>query len=109
MKLLASLLMALALGASISSAQARDSFHLGINIGGYAPYAYPAVGYHAVPGVVYHHAPRIYHPAPVIVHREVFYGGPRYYHPAPRHPGFQGYYGGHRHFNRGHGHHRGHR
>ncbi len=108
MKLLRVFLVTIALSATVSTAQAHDSFHIGINIGGFAPYGYPAVGYHVAPPVVYH-APRIYHPAPVIVHRDVFYGAPRYYHPAPRPHSFYGHHGGHRHFNRGHGHHRGHR
>lgn len=106
MKLLRCFLMILAFGASISSAQARDSFSLGISIGGYSPYGHPGVTYHAVPQVIYYDAPRIYHSAPVVVHRDVYYGGAHNYYSAPgyhipRHHGFQGYYGGHR----GHGHH----
>ena len=49
MKLLRCLLMVVALGASISNVQARDSFNIGINIGGYSPYGYPAVSYYAAP------------------------------------------------------------
>lgn len=96
MKLLRSFLMAVALAASISSAQAHDSFRIGINIGGFAPYGDPAVGYHVAPPVVYH-------AAPIIVHPGVHYGGARYYHPAPRPHAFHGHHGGHRHFGRGHG------
>lgn len=102
MKLLRSFLVAVALVASISSVQAHDSFRIGINIGGFAPYAYPAVGYHLAPPVVYH-SPRISHAAPIIVHPGVHYGGSRHYHPAPRPHAFHGHHGGHRHFNRGHG------
>lgn len=116
MKLLRCLLMVLAFGASISTAQARDSFSLGISIGGYSPYGHPGVTYHAVPQVIYYDAPRIYHHAPhayhapVIGHRDIYYGGAHNYYSAPRHHlprhhGFQGNHGGHRHH--GHrGHHR---
>ena len=81
MKLLRCLVIALALGASLSTAQARDSFNIGINIGGYLPYAYPAMSYHAAPPIIYYDAPRVYYPAPhvyhhapVIVYRDVYYG-----------------------------------
>ena len=111
MKLLRCLLMVLALAASISSAQARDSFNIGINIGGYSPYGYPAVSYHPAPQVIYYDAPRVYYPAPhahhhapIIMHRDVYYGG-RDYYSAPRHNGFRSYHGGHRHHGH-HGHHR---
>lgn len=89
MKLIHSVVLALAIGAAtVSTAQARDSFSLGINIGGYG-YAPPPV---------------VYYPAPV------YYSEPVYYRPAPRHYGYGyaptvvsfGYqsFGGHRH---GHG------
>jgi len=115
MKLLRSFLVVLAFGASISSAQARDSFSFGINIGGYSPYGHghPAVGYHVAPQVIYYSAPSVYHHAPralhvpIIGHRGVYYGGSHHYYAAPRHhaPRNHGYYGGHR--NHGHrGHHR---
>jgi len=106
MKLLRVFLVALALAMSASAAQARDSFHIGINIGGFAPYGYPAVGYHVAPPVVYH-APRIYHPAPVVVYPGVVYGAPRHFHHGQRY--FNDRHHGQRYFNQGHGHHRGHR
>ena len=88
-----SVALALVIGAaSITSAQARDSFSLGINIGGYG-YAPPAV-YYAPP-------PVYYSPAPVV-----------YYHPASRYYGYghnyapvvsYRYFNGERHgFNGGH-------
>ena len=97
MKILHSTILALAIGAaSISSVQARDSFSIGLNIGGY--------GY--APPVVYYPQP-VYYSEPVIYYRE-----PVYYREAPRHYGYAptvvsiGYqnYGGH-HYR---GHHRGH-
>ena len=96
MKLIHSVVLALAISAaSISSVPARDSFSLGINIGGYG-YAPPVV----------------YYPAPVYS-EPVYYSEPvTYYRPAPRYYGYAptivsfGYqnYGGH-HYR---GHHRGH-
>lgn len=108
MKVLRSFAIALAASAAFLSAattaQAHDSFNIGINIGGYGPHAYPVVSYRTVPQVVYYQAPRIYYPAayvphraPVIVHRDVFYGG---------YPG--GHYGGPRHRFSEHGYHGGH-
>ena len=97
MKILHSTILALAIGvASISSVQARDSFSIGLNIGGY--------GY--APPVVYYPQP-VYYSEPVIYYRE-----PVYYREAQRHYGYAptvvsiGYqnYGGH-HYR---GHHRGH-
>ena len=47
--------MVLAIGvASISSTVARDSFNIGINVGGYG---YPQAQYYAGPPVVYYNAP----------------------------------------------------
>ena len=93
----------------ISTAQAHDSFNIGINIGGYGPQAYPVVSYRAVPQVVYYEAPRVYYPAayvpaPVVVHRDVYYdrysGG---YYGGPRHHFSEhGYYGGHGRYGRHH-------
>ena len=55
-------MLALTMGvASISSAQARDSFSIGVNIGGYG-YAPPAVYY---PEPVYYHEPIVYYREPV--------------------------------------------
>jgi hypothetical protein len=87
-----------------STAQAHDSFNIGINIGGYGPHAYPVVSYRAAPQVVYYDAPRVYYPAaytpyraPVVVHRDLYYSG---------YSG--GYYGAPRHHFSGHGHSGGH-
>ena len=92
MKLIHSAVLALAIGAaSISSVQARDSFSLGINVGGYG-YAPPVA----------------YYPAPVYYSEPVYYSAPvTYYRPAPRYYGYGyaptvvsfGYqnYGGYRH------------
>ena len=85
MKVLHSLVVALTIGAaSISAAQAHGSFNIGINVGGYGQ-AYPGVVYRAVPQVAYYPAPRVYYPAaytyygaPVVVHRDAYYGGPRH-------------------------------
>jgi len=86
MKLLRSAVIALAIGAaSISTASARDSFSLGVNIGGYG-YA-PPVAYYPAPPVVYYSQPVYYRVAP-----------PVYYQPVVS---YQYYNGGHR------GHHRG--
>jgi hypothetical protein len=90
MKLLRVFLVALTLAMSASAAQARDSLHIGINIGGFGPYGYPAVGYHVAPPVIYH-ATRVYYAAPAVVYPGVFHGAPRHFHH------------GQRYFNRGHG------
>ena len=97
MKLIHSVVFALAIGAAtVSTAQARDSFSLGINIGGYG-YAPPVA----------------YYPAPIYYSEPVYYAEPvTYYRPAPRYYGYAptivsfGYqnYGGH-HYR---GHHSGH-
>ena len=97
MKLIYSVILALAIGAAtVSTAQARDSFSLGVNIGGYG-YAPPVVYY---PAPVYYNEP-IYYSEPVTYYRPA----PRYYSYAPTIVSF-GYqnYGGH-HYR---GHHRGH-
>lgn len=97
MKLFRSLFMGLVIGlATLSSAQARDSVSLSINIGGPGYYAYPAVRHYVAPPVVYYPAQRIYHPAPYAY---------QYYPPAV----YGGdYYSGHRHHHRGYGRHGGH-
>ena len=98
-----SVVLALAIGAaSITSAQARDSFSLGINIGGYG-YA-PPPAYYAAPPVVYYERPVVYYqPAPR------YYGYGHSYAPTISYQFYNG--GGHRHvFNGGHrGHGWGHR
>ena len=86
MKLLRSAVIALAIGAaSISTASARDSFSLGVNIGGYG-YA-PPVAYYPAPPVVYYSQP-IYYRAPQ----------PVYYQPAVS---YQYYNVGYRDYDRG--------
>jgi hypothetical protein len=89
MKIFHSAVLALAIGAaSISSAYARDSFSLGINVGGYG-YAPPPV---------------MYYPAPVYYSEPVYYrSSPTYYRYAPTVVSF-GYqnYGGYRHHGWGH-------
>ncbi len=108
MKVLRSFGIALAIGAvflsAVSAVQAHDSFNIGINIGGYGPHAYPVVSYRAAPQVIYYDAPRVYYPAayrsyraPVVVHRDLYYGG---------YSG--GYYGGSRHHFSDHGNRGGH-
>lgn len=104
MKTLNRLLMVMTLGLlAAPAAYARDSFNLGINIGGYG-YAPPPVIYHySGPSAIYYDAPRIYQPAPRIV-----YGAPivsyQYYNGGGYNRGWQGHRGhrGH-HFDRGHG------
>jgi hypothetical protein len=103
MKLIHSAVLALAIGgATVSTAQARDSFSLGINVSdyGYAP-------------------PVAYYPAPVYYSEPVYYSQPvTYYRPAPRYYsyaptvvsfGYQNYggyshHGGHHGWDRGRGH-----
>ncbi len=69
MKIIHSTILALAIGAaSITSAQAHDSFSFGLNIGSYG-YAPPPV---------------VYYPAPVYYSEPVYYQSePRYYSYAP--------------------------
>jgi len=95
MKLLRSAVIALAIGvASISTASARDSFSLGVNIGGYG-YA-PPVAYYPAPPVVYYSQPVYYRTAQ-----------PVYYQPVVS---YQYYNDGRRDYDRGWGHeHREHR
>ena len=103
MKIIHSAMLALAIGAaSISSVQARDSFSLGINVGGYG-YAPPVVYY---PAPVYRES--VYYGEPVVYYREpvtYYRSAPRYYGYAPTVVsfGYQNYgydhYGG---WNRGH-------
>ncbi len=61
MKIVRSLIIVLVMGAAcISTANARDSFSLGINIGGYG-YAPPPVVYYPAPAVVYYDEPAVYY------------------------------------------------
>ena len=67
MKIFRSAIVALVVGvASISSAVARDSFNIGINVGGYG---YPQAQYYAGPPVVYYNAPPVvyYRSAPALL------------------------------------------
>jgi hypothetical protein len=112
MKIIHSVVLAVAISAAaVSSVQARDSFSLGINIGGYG-YAPPVVYY---PAPVYSQS--VYYGEPVVYYREpVYYRQPvTYYQPVPRYYGYAptvvsfGYqnYGGKHHghhsgWNRGH-------
>lgn len=63
MKILRLVFATLAIGvASISSAQAHDSFSLGLSFGnGYSPYEPPVVRYYSAPPVVYYGAPSAYY------------------------------------------------
>ena len=79
MKIFHSAVLALAIGAaSISSVQARDSFSIGINVGGHG-YHEP-VRYYAEP--VYYSQP-VYYSAPVTYYRE-----PVHYRSVPRYYGY---------------------
>ncbi|MDI1297738.1 hypothetical protein [Methylotenera sp.] len=70
MKLLRTAVIALTIGvASISTASARDSFSLGVNIGGYG-YA-PPVAYYPAPPVVYYSQPTYYRSAPPVYYQPV--------------------------------------
>lgn len=88
----------LAVAASASAAEARDSFGISINTGG--GYYAPAPVYVAPQPVVYQPAPVVYQPAPVVYQPAPVYYGP-YYSPSYRisywnGPGWKG--------GRGHGH-----
>ena len=95
MKIFHSIVAALAIGtASITCAQAHDSFSFGLNIGsyGYAPpvtYYAPPVVYYSEPVAYYHPAPRYYSYAPA-----VSFGYQNY--------GFHGHHGGWGHEEREH-------
>ena len=112
MKILHSLLAVLAVSTiAISTANARDSFSIGVNIGGYGHdhgyYAPPTV-YYAPPPVYYYEPVRSYYHAPVVSYS--YYGGGHHYkgHRARHHDGGHGWGNGHR-GHRGHdGHRRGH-
>lgn len=94
MKLLRSAVIVLFIGAaSISNASARDSFSLGVNIGGYG-YATP-VAYYPAPPVVYYSQPVYYRAAPPVYYQPVV--SYQYYN-----VGHRGYDGGWGHHGRGH-------
>ncbi|HSH54742.1 MAG TPA: hypothetical protein VK967_06910 [Methylotenera sp.] len=105
MKILRTLLAVSVIGlASISSANARDSFSFGLNIGGYGPP--PVVRYYSEPPVVYYGAPSYYY-AP-----QPYYYGPRAsfrYYDNDRHHRHHGWNRGHGHRDWDRGDHRGHR
>ena len=121
MKILQSAVIALAISAaSITTVFARDSFSIGINVGGYGHhdsyrestryYAAPPVVYYqsaapvyyyGAPQAVYYSAPRAYHHAPIVSYGHQYYG-----RESRHHNGHRGH-GGHR-GHRGHGQHRGH-
>jgi hypothetical protein len=119
MKILRSAIVVLAIGAaSISSALARDSFSIGINVGGpayYQPtryYAAPPVVYYGAPPVVYYNAaPRVYHYPPAVSFGYQNYGYRNYGYQSNRYDNRWGNGWGDRGNNghRGHGHGRGHR
>lgn len=111
MKVLRSFLFVLAMGAaSISTAQARDSFSIGINVGSHSHHAYPAVSYHVAPQVIYysapvvhyrHHVRHAYYQAPAVVYGSSYYDAPRHYNRGqPSHRG-----NGHNHRSHRGGHH----
>jgi hypothetical protein len=101
MKVLRSFVLALAIGvASVTTAQARDSFSIGISVGGHGYHAYPEVSYYPVDS--YYVAPQVvYYNAPIMYRHHAPYA---YYH-TPVHP--HSYYNGSRHHYRGHGQHGG--
>jgi hypothetical protein len=83
-----SVVLALAIGAaSITSAEAHDSFNLGINIGGYG---------FAPPPVVYYPHPAYYRPAPTVYYSQPFVS----YHYLNQ-PRFNGWHDDNRRWNRG--------
>ncbi len=98
--------------AGLSTANARDSFSLGINIGGYGFAPPPVVHYYPAPATVYYGAPTVYYGAPIVRHvPTVNY---QYYDRGHRghHSHGWGHHGGHsQHWGRGHdrGRHGGHR
>lgn len=115
MKMLRTIIATVALtAAAVSPAQARDSFGLSINIGGYghghhhAP-AHSYHRYHATPRV-YYSAPRVIYYEPSIRYRQGAYFGDRHYRVhnyGYKHHGYKNY-GHHKKHYRAHGkkHHR---
>lgn len=119
MKFLRSVFIVLAIGAvTISTANARDSFSIGINVGGFGNGYYEPVRYYSPPPVVYYGAPAYYYEpvhsyyqAPIVSYR--YFGGGHHYngHHNARHGwgnGYRGHHDGHRGGHRG-GNGRGHR
>ncbi len=113
MKIFRSAIVALAIGvASISSAVARDSFNIGINVGGYG---YPQAQYYAGPPVVYYNAPPVvyYRSAPPVYSYapDVSFGYQNYGYQSRYYDnswGNNGWGNGGNPGYRGHGHHHGH-
>lgn len=74
MKILHSTILALTIcAASLSSAYARDSFSIGVNIGGY-DYPTSPVGYSQGYAIGYSQAPSVIYP------QTIYYGAPRVYY-----------------------------
>lgn len=71
-KIFHSAIFVLLSAASITSAQARDSFSLGINIGGYG---YPPPVFYAPP-VTYYNPPVVYYSAAPAYYGRGYYGAP---------------------------------
>ncbi len=90
---------------AISNANARDSFSVGINIGGYDYAPPPVVYYYPPPPTVYYGAPSAYYPAPVVRYAPVvsyrYYDGDRYH---GYHRDWDDDHHGHRGWRHGHGH-----
>ena len=102
MKILRSLLTVLAIGAvTLSTANASDSFSIGINVGGYGNDYYEPARYYSAPPVYYYEPVRSYYHPPVVSYR--YYGDSHNYNGH--------HYNGHhaRHYDRGHGWGNGHR
>ena len=114
MKILRSLLTVLAIGAvTLSTANASDSFSIGINVGGYGNDYYEPARYYSAPPVYYYEPVRSYYRAPIVSYQ--YYGGGHYngghhgYHHNSGHGwgnGYRGHNDGHR--GRDGGHRRGH-
>ncbi|MDX1915210.1 MAG: hypothetical protein SFU55_06470 [Methylophilus sp.] len=83
MKILSIILAAALSTIAISNANARDSFSVGINIGGYGYAPPPVVYYYPPPPPVYYGAPSTYYSAPVVRYAPVvsyrYYDGDRYH------------------------------
>ena len=103
MKFLKWMLLGLSIAiAGISNANARDSFSIGLNIGGPGYYAAPPVPYYAPPPVVYRAPPPVVYAPPPVYYRPYepriyyrYYDGPRNYYPRGGYPhgGYQHHHG----------------
>ena len=109
MKILRSLIAVLAIGvAAMSTANARDSFSLGISIGGHSHVYDEPVRYYSAPPVVYYAAPTYYYePVRSYYHSPIvsfgFHsGGDRYYRGHHGHHARHGWGNGHRGHRDGH-------